>query len=111
MHLLMGALVALNVIFSIVANAAFRISARSPAWSDVVTWQLVGNLAGFMTVICLTGMLRYVPLAIAFPVMTGMSILGVQIVAARWLFQEPITSLQWAGALLIGLGVILVQRQ
>ena len=104
------ALIALNVVFSILANAAFRASARSATWSYVLTWQVVGNLAGLITVIALTGMLRYVPLSIAFPVTTGMSMLGVQIVAAKWLFHEPINAVQWTGALLIGVGVFLVQR-
>ena len=30
---MMGALIALNVLFTIVANAAFRVSARSATWS------------------------------------------------------------------------------
>ena len=105
-----AALIALNVIFSIAANVAFRLSARSATWSDVLTWQVVGNLAGFVTVIALTGLLRYVPLSVAFPVTTGMSIVGVQLVAARWLFHEPINLVQWTGALLIAVGVFLVQR-
>jgi len=105
------ALIVVNVIFSILANAAFHVSARSTSWSDVLTWQLFGNLAGLITVLALTGLLRYLPLSIAFPVTTGMSILGVQVVAARWLFNEPIDAVQWAGALLIGVGVFLVQRR
>lgn len=104
------ALIVLNVVFSIVANAAFRISAQSATWTAVVIWQIVGNLAGFVTVLCLTGLLRDVPLAIAFPVTTGLSIIGVQLVAARWLFNEPIDAVQWAGALLIVVGVFLLQR-
>ena len=110
MSAIMTALVTLNVIFSILANAAFRISARSESWGDVLTWQVLGNLAGFVTVITLTGLLRYTPLSVAFPLTTGMSILGVQIVAAQYLFHEPISSVQWAGALLIGVGIFLVQR-
>jgi len=106
----MTALITVNVIFSILANAAFRISARSASWSDVLTWQVIGNLAGFITVITLTGLLRYTPLSIAFPLTTGLSILGVQVVAARWLFQEPINSVQWVGSVLIGVGIFLVQR-
>jgi len=34
----------------------------------------------------------------------------VQVVAAKWLFHEPINALQWMGALFIGVGVFLVQR-
>jgi multidrug transporter EmrE-like cation transporter len=104
------ALIVLNVLFSIVANAALRVSAQSATWTGVVTWQIVGNLAGFVTVLCLTGLLRTVPLAIAFPVTTGLSIVGVQLVAAKWLFHESIDAVQWAGALLIVLGVFLLQR-
>jgi multidrug transporter EmrE-like cation transporter len=107
---LMTVLILLNVVFSVVANAAFRLSAHGTTWSDVVTWQVLGNLAGFVTVLSLTGLLRYTPLSIAFPLTTGMSVLAVQIVAARWLFQEPIDARQWTGSLLIGVGIFLVQR-
>ena len=108
---MMAALIALNVLFTIVANAAFRVSARSATWSGVLTWQIVGNLAGLVTVVSLTGLLRYLPLTVAFPVTTGMGILGVQLVGARWLFNESVDLTQWAGAMLIGLGIFfLIQR-
>ena len=102
-------LLALNLVFSIVANAAFRISAHSGSWRDVVVWQVVGNLSGFVTVLTLTGMLRYTPLSIAFPLTTGLSIIGVQVVAAKWLFNEPIAPLQWVGSILIAAGIFLLQ--
>jgi len=105
------ALVAVNLVFSIVANAAFRLSARAGTWGHVVRWQLVGNLAGFVTVLALTALLRYVPLSVAFPVTTGVSIVGVQVVAASWLFHEPIEAMQWVGSLVIAIGVFLVQRR
>ena len=103
-------LLALNLLFNILANASFRISARSASWREVLTWQVTGNAAGFVTAITLTGLLRYVPLSIAFPVTTGMSILGVQVVAAWCLFHEPIDAVQWLGSLLIGVGIFLLQR-
>lgn len=104
------ALVALHVLFNILANVALRISARGGTWTDVLVWQIAGNLAGLVTVITLTVLLRYLPLGIAFPVTTGASIIAVQVVAARWIFDEPIGATQWAGASLIVLGVFLVQR-
>lgn len=110
MSTIMTVLITLNVFFSIVANAAFRISAHSLTWGDLLVWQVLGNLAGLVTVVSLTGLLRYMPLAVAVPVTTGMSILGVQLVAAKWLFGEPITALQWIGTVLIGVGIFLVQR-
>jgi multidrug transporter EmrE-like cation transporter len=107
---ILTALVALNVTFSILANAAFRLSAGGATWSNVLTWQVLGNLAGLITVFTFTGLLRYMPLTIAFPLTTGMSILGVQLVAAQWLFHEPVNTVQWMGSLLIGVGIFLVQR-
>jgi len=86
---MMGALIALNVLFTIVANAAFRVSARSPTWNGVLTWQIVGNLAGLVTVVSLTGLLRYLPLTVAFPVTTGMGILRIWIWRSRT-FSRPV---------------------
>ena len=103
-------LLAMNLLFNVLANTAFRISARSGSWREIVSWQVTGNAAGFVTAVTLTGLLHYVPLSIAFPVTTGMSILGVQVLAAWWLFHEPINTLQWLGSLLIGVGVFLLQR-
>ena len=109
--MIIAALVALHMACSIVANVAFRVSALSATWSDVFEWQVLGNLAGLVTVIALTCMLRYVPLGVAFPLTTGMSLIGVQLVAARGLFHEPITTIQWVGSLLIGVGLVLVQHR
>jgi multidrug transporter EmrE-like cation transporter len=103
-------LLALNLLFNILANTAFRISARSGSWREILSWQVTGNAAGFVTAVTLTGLLRYVPLSIAFPVTTGMSILGVQVIAAWGLFHEPIDAVQWLGSLLIGVGIFLLQR-
>jgi len=86
--MIIAALVALNVAFSIVANAAFRPSALSTTWSDVLAWQVLGNVAGLVTVIALKCTLRYIPLGVAFPLTTAMSLLGVQVVAARVLFHS-----------------------
>src|SRR5512143_176746 len=97
--------VAINLIFNIVANAAFKVSAASNTTRDFIIWQVVGNLAGFITVLTLTGLLRDIPLHIAFTVTTGLAVLGVQIVASGWLFHEPITSPQWFGALLVIVGI------
>ncbi len=103
-------LIAVNLIFNILANASFRISALSPTWRGLLTWQVVGNLAGLATVITLTWLLRYMPLSVAFPLTTGLTLLGVQIVAASWIFHEPISERQWLGTLALVIGVWLIRR-
>ncbi|MCW5889301.1 MAG: hypothetical protein KIT14_01980 [bacterium] len=103
-------LVVLHVLLNVVTNVALRWSAYGATWSDVVVWQIAGNLAGFVTVLCLTGLLRYLPLGVAYPLTTGLSVIAVQVFAAHWFFGEAIQPAQWAGTLLIVLGVALVQR-
>jgi multidrug transporter EmrE-like cation transporter len=103
-------LILVNLAFNVLANASFRISALSESWRGIITWQVVGNLAGFITVITLTWLLRYMPLSIAFPLTTGLAILGVQFVASMWLFHEPISERQWLGTLAIVAGIWLIQR-
>ena len=104
------ALILVNLIFNILANASFRISAHSLTWRGLLAWQVVGNLAGFATVITLTWLLRYMPLSVAFPLTTGLTLLGVQLVAASWIFREPISGHQWLGTLALLLGIWLIRR-
>lgn len=99
-----------NLLFNIVANASFKLSAASPGLRSFLAWQIVGNLAGFITVLTLTGLLRYLPLHVAYPVTAGLAVVGVQVVAARWLFGEAISSGQWLGTVFIIVGIILVGR-
>jgi multidrug transporter EmrE-like cation transporter len=102
------ALVGTNLLFNIVANSSFKVSAFSPNWRGFLAWQVVGNIAGFITVLTLTGLLRYIPLGVAYPVTVGLAVLGVQIVGARVIFHEPIAPAQWLGTLLIVLGIMLI---
>ncbi len=97
-----------NLLFNIVANASFKVSAESPNLRGFLTWQVIGNLAGFITVLTLTGLLRYIPLSMAFPVTTGLAVIGVQVVAGHWLFGETISAEQWLGTLLVIIGIILL---
>jgi len=95
---------------NIVANAGFKLSVASSGWRSFLAWQVVGNLAGFITVLTLTGLLRYLPLHVAYPITAGLAVIGVQVMAARWLFGEPISSGQWLGTLLVVIGIVLVSR-
>lgn len=103
-------LILVNLAFNILANASFRVSAMSETWRGLLIWQVVGNLAGLITVITLTWLLRYMPLSVAFPLTTGLTVLGVQMVAASWIFHEPISQRQWLGTLAVVLGIWLIQR-
>ncbi|MBC7264023.1 MAG: hypothetical protein H5T64_06645 [Chloroflexi bacterium] len=102
------ALVGGNLLCNVIANSCFKFSATSQTWRGFLAWQIVGNLAGFITVLTLTGLLRFVPLHVAYPVTTGLAVIGVQVVAARWLFDEPISSAHWLGTLFVVAGITLI---
>lgn len=104
------ALVLTHLVFNIVANSSFKVSAQSENWRSFLTWQVIGNIAGFVTVIMLTWLLRYQPLSVAFPLTTGLGVIGVQIIAGHWLFGEAISLEHWLGAVLVILGIFFLSR-
>ncbi len=101
-------LIAGNFLFNIIANASFKVSADSPTFRTFLIWQVIGNLAGLVTVITLTWLLRFIPLHVAFPLTTGLAVIGMQVVASGFLFGERITTPQWWGTIFIVLGIILI---
>ncbi len=102
------ALVIVNMAFNVIANASFKFSAGSATAFLFIAWQVIGNLAGFITVITLTGLLKNVPLSIAFPLTSGLAVIGVQVLGAVFLFHETISLEKWVGTLLIIFGIIFI---
>lgn len=107
---LLSALLIANVFFNIVAQASFKLSASSPDARGFLLWQIAGNVSGFIAVLTFTGLLRFIPLSVAYPLTVGLALVGVQVAAARLLFHEPVAPVQWLGTLLIALGAALVSR-
>jgi len=100
-----------NLLFNVVSNASFKASADSRSWRGFLFWQVVGNLSGLVTVLTLTGLLRHLPLHVAFPLTTGLTVIAVQVGAARWLFHETVSSTQWLGTALVVAGIFLIGRR
>jgi len=101
-------LLASNVLFQVVGNSGFKLSATSGDARGFWTWQVVGNLAGLASVITITILLRFLPLSVVFPVTTGLTVIGIQVVAAGFLFRETVSPVQWLGTLLVVVGIALI---
>ncbi len=97
-----------NLLFNVLASTGFKLSAQSPDWRRFLFWQIVGNLSGFIAVLTLTGILRYVPLSVAYPVTMGLAVVGVQVLAAALLFRETVSPAQWLGTALVVAGILLI---
>jgi len=97
-----------NLIFSVASNIGFKLSADSAAWQGFLWWQVVGNTAGFLSVIAFTLLLRMISLHVAWAITAGSGFALVEVFGARFFFHEAITSWQWFGVALITSGILFV---
>jgi multidrug transporter EmrE-like cation transporter len=97
-----------NLVFTVVSNISFKLSADSAAWQSFLWWQVVGNIAGFLSVIAFTVLLRLISLHVAWAVTAGFGFALVEVFGARFFFHEAITTWQWFGVALITSGIFIV---
>jgi len=101
-------LILLNVATHVISNVSFKWSALSPRFREFLTWQVVGNVAGFLGVLILTLVMRFIPLSQALAFSWGLGFIGIQVIGAHFIFHEMITPLQWVGVTLIAGGLVLM---
>jgi multidrug transporter EmrE-like cation transporter len=96
------------LVFVTGANVFLKLSAEARETWLFFTMLAAGNLAGFVGVLAYTGLLRTLPLHVAFPLSRGVVVLGVQLVAALLIFHETFRLTEAAGAVLVTAGILLV---
>jgi multidrug transporter EmrE-like cation transporter len=90
------------------ANIFLKLSADAHDTRILLVMLAAGNLAGFVGVLAYTGLMRTLPLHVAFPLSRGMAVLGVQLLAALVFFHESFTTREAAAVALVTAGIILV---
>jgi len=101
-------LIVVNLASFLVRSIAFKWSAMSENTAGFLRWQIVGNFAGFLTVLSLTGLLKFISLRDANAITVGLSFILVQVIGAQMIFHEPVDTLAWVGSGLIVAGIALV---
>lgn len=99
----------LAVGFNVGAYAVFRAIAERPhdwRWAALFG---AGLALGGVNTLCFTLAMRRIPLAVAYPTFSGLSISLVVMVSAL-AFGERLTAVNLAGALLVIVGVALLAR-
>ena len=96
------------LVFVTAANILLKLSADAHDAGPFLLLLAAGNLAGFAGVLVYTGLLRTLPLHVAFPVSRGLVVLGVQVVGALIVFHESFRITEVVGAVVVTAGVILV---
>jgi len=107
-NLAIAGLILSYVFFAVVSNLAFKWSAASHGPRGFLWWQVVGNVAGFLSVLALTGILRFIPLHLAIAFTVGLGFVAIQFFGAHLICGEAITTSQWLGIALITIGVVIV---
>jgi drug/metabolite transporter (DMT)-like permease len=107
-NIIVAALIVVNLVSFLVRSVAFKWSAMAENTAGFLRWQIVGNTAGFVTVLSLTALLKFISLRDANAITVGLSFILVQVVGAHLIFHEPVDSLAWVGAGLIVAGIALV---
>ena len=97
-----------NLVFQVISNIGFKLSADCSGWQGFLWWQVVANVTGFLSVIAFTFLLRLISLHVAFALTAGFGFALVQVLGARFVFHEAITSWQWFGMALITGGIFIV---
>jgi multidrug transporter EmrE-like cation transporter len=101
-------LIVLNITLHMGANLSFKSSALSSNLKGLVAWQVVGNVSGFLGVLALTYVMRFLPLSQALAYSWGLGFVATEVIGARLVLNESITHMQWFGVLLVTGGVILI---
>ncbi|MEM4723970.1 MAG: hypothetical protein QXP01_03065, partial [Candidatus Hadarchaeum sp.] len=99
--ILILALIVINLLCILFSQVSFKWSAMSSDWKGILRWQIIGNVLGFISVLSLTGLLKFIPLHHATAISMGLSFVLVQVVGARLIFHEAVSRLSWTGAGLI----------
>lgn len=102
------ALIIINLLCILFSQVSFKWSAMSSDWKGILRWQIIGNVLGFISVLSLTGLLKFIPLHHATAISMGLSFVLVQVVGAHLIFHETVSRLSWTGAGLIAAGIVLV---
>ena len=97
------------LVFVTAANVLLKQSAEAGAGWPFYAFLVAGNLAGFIGILAYTGLLRTLPLHIAFPLSRGFVVLGVLAVSLVF-FHERLRATEAAGVALVTAGVLLLGR-
>jgi multidrug transporter EmrE-like cation transporter len=103
--------IALNATANTAGHICFKLSSAVDKPKSFIFWQVLGNTAAFIGVLAYTGLMSKLcnmTLLMAFPLTQGLTAIGVQVVASLILFRERISTLAWAGTILIVVGIIVM---
>lgn len=101
-------LIVVNLLCILLSQVSFKWSTMSADWKGFLRWQVVGNIAGFISVLSLTALLKFISLHHANAITVGLGFVLVQVIGARLIFHESVSRLGWAGAGLIAAGIVLI---
>jgi len=90
------------------SQIGFKYASGAQGVKATILWFAVAGVAGTVSMIFYTLLLRYVPLHVGYAVLFGLGFVVVQVVAAKFILKEPVSLIQWIGGALMVAGIALI---
>jgi multidrug transporter EmrE-like cation transporter len=98
----------LNCAFATTANILLKHSAIAVSMPAFIAFQIAGNLIGFAGILAYTGLLRKLPLHVAFPLTQGLAAIGILVFGSVLIFREAFSVKEGVGCALVIAGIVLI---
>jgi drug/metabolite transporter (DMT)-like permease len=101
-------LAVLNQVMNVGATTGFAISGRSENMKGFLIWQIIGSVFGLGTQLTFAGLVRFSSVQWASAIGIGLAFVSAEVFSAYAIFREAFSRMQWAGVVLVFVGLILI---
>jgi len=99
-------------VVALVALAAsqigFKYASGAQNFKTTILWFLAAGVAGTISMVLYTILLRFVPLSVGYAVLFGLGFVLIQVVAAKLILKESISLVQWLGGAVMVAGILMI---
>jgi multidrug transporter EmrE-like cation transporter len=90
------------------SQIGFKYASGAQNFKITILWFLAAGVAGTISMVLYTILLRFVPLSIGYAVLFGLGFVLVQVVAAKLILKEQISVIQWFGGAVMVAGILMI---
>lgn len=90
------------------SQIGFKYASGASGLKSTLLWFLGAGVAGTVSMLLYTFILRYIPLHVGYAILFGLGFVVVQVVAARLILKESVSVLQWIGGAVVVAGILMV---
>jgi len=90
------------------SQIGFKYASGAQNLKSTVLWFLGAGVAGTVSMVLYTWLLRHLPLHVGYAALFGLGFVVVQVVAAKLILKEAVSPLQWIGGAVMVAGIFMI---